>query len=503
VLKKLPKADKIICTIAIGYVILPIIIFIFGWTRIWISLPGTVIFCFLAYRLSKSLKDQDGISLRDHRLFWIAVLFFLALWVVLSGIGGYAFQNQDFWARNPIYRDLCNYSWPVIYDLSQEPLHAQAVFGTDTVAFSYYFSWWLPIALVSKLFGLGETGRNFLLYIWSLTGVFLAFYLLWRKLQTKSFGLIAVFIGFSGLDAIPHILVSTILDGFMSVFPWTYHIEWWAGYFQYSSNSTQLFWVFNQSIPVWILIGLFLQLKDNKYLIGLIALSFAYSPWATLGMVPYAVWGSIKNKKAFFDSLNAVNILSTLYMMIVYGLFYGSSTGSKGVIGLIFGQYPDKAFDIVFWYSMFVVFEFGIYFIILGKKIREYEYGILTLIILVILPFIHILETDFVMRASIMPLYMTMFFILRFLYERSDDKVIRMKKMIMIFALCIGILTPLAEMDRSVLTTLTSDYYLREEVGSLGYFESTRTFYLYETQKQYFIYDYENTPFFRFIGKQK
>ncbi len=502
-LKKLPKADKIICGIAIGYVILPIVIFAFGWTRIWIALAGLVLFCFLAYRLYSSLTEAGDFSISDHRFLWIVAVLAFILWVVLSGIGGYAFQNQDFWARNPIYRDLCDYSWPVIYDLSQEPLHAQAVFGTDTVAFSYYFSWWLPAALVSKLFRLGETGRSFFLYIWSLTGLFLAFYLVCRKLKRISPGIIAVFIGFSGLDAIPHILVSTILDGFMSVFPWTYHIEWWAGYFQYSSNSTQLFWVFNQSIPVWILIGLFLQLKDSKYLIGLIALSFAYSPWATLGMVPYAVWGSIKNKNAFIDSINVVNILSALYMMMVYGLFYGSSTGSKGFIGLIFGKYPDRVFDLVFWYALFAVFEFGIYYLVLGKKIREYENGILTIILLIILPFIYILDTDFVMRASIMPLFMTMFYILRYLSERSAEKYARFKKMIMIFALCIGALTPMAEIDRAVSKTLTSENYLQEEVGSLGYFESNRLLYLVDTQTQYFIYDYENTPFFRFIGKQK
>ncbi len=495
------KTDKLVCGMAIGYVILPVIVFAFGWTRLWIALIGLFLFCFLSYRLFLSLADAGNFSLSIYKPVWISAFVALALWVILSGIGGYAFQNQDFWARNPIYRDLCNYSWPVIYDLSHEPLHAQEVFGTGSVAFSYYFSWWLPVALVSKIFGIGELGRSFLLYIWALAGVFLAFYLVCRKLGKVSGCIVAVFIGFSGLDAIPHILINSILNGFISVFPWTYHIEWWADYFQYSSNTTQLFWVFNQAIPIWILIGLFLQLKDSKYLIGLISLSFAYSPWATLGMVPFAVWGSVRNKKAIKDSFNVVNIISAIYMMMVYGLFYGSSTGSEGYLGLIFGIYPGRTFDILFWYALFAFFEFGLFYIIIGKRIRDYEYGLLSVFLLLILPFLHILEIDFVMRASIMPLFMTMVFVLAFLNERSDDKRVRIKKYLLIIALCIGALTPLAEIGRSVSRTITYENYLQEEVGSLGYFESTRAFYLNETQKQYFIYDYENTPFFKYLAK--
>ena len=77
-LKKLPDADKIICGIAIGYVILPIVIFAFGWTRIWIALAGLVLFCFLAYRLYSSLTEAGDFSISDHRFLWIvAVLAFI------------------------------------------------------------------------------------------------------------------------------------------------------------------------------------------------------------------------------------------------------------------------------------------------------------------------------------------------------------------------------------------------------------------------------------------
>ena len=83
----------------------------------------------------------------------------LLIWVILSGIGSFLYQNSDFTHRNPIYHDLCNYNWPVLYNLSQSSVHA---------ALSYYFSWWLPPALIAKIFALGYTGQELLLYFWSM-----------------------------------------------------------------------------------------------------------------------------------------------------------------------------------------------------------------------------------------------------------------------------------------------------------------------------------------------
>ena len=39
------------------------------------------------------------------------------------------------------------------------------------------------------------------------------------------------------------------------------HIEWWARFYQFSSFTTQLFWVFNQAVPAWIATLLVLSTK--------------------------------------------------------------------------------------------------------------------------------------------------------------------------------------------------------------------------------------------------
>ncbi|MCR4791483.1 MAG: hypothetical protein K5871_01900 [Lachnospiraceae bacterium] len=490
--------DKTAIVASLCYVTLPIIIFLFGWTAVWVALIGTVILCLLAVGLYRSIEfNEEFLALSSKWKFWVPVFILVIIWTALSGIGGYSYQNDDFWARNPIYRDLSTYSWPVYYDLSKEPDFVQEMCGNSTVAFSYYFTWWLPASLISKLFGLEETFRNYVLLVWSVIGLFLCAYLICRRIRKTSWGIIAVFIGFSGLDAIPYLFSVNNPSKFI----WIYHIEWWADLFQYSSNTTQLFWVFNQSIPIWILIGLLLQLKNNKYLGGLVALSFAYSPWATLGMVPYAIAGSLKKKNEIKSNLNPVNILSALFMMVVFGLFYGSSTGSSGFYGTIFGYYPERIAEILFKYVLFIVFEFGIYYLLLGKSASKKEYIIVTLAELFIIPLIYIIDTDFVMRSTIMPLFMTMIYILEFIYGKSDEKALKIRKKILIAALCIGALTPLAEINRSVLVTYNYGVVTNEKVGSLGYFNENIPIYIQWTRDQYFVYDYEDSAFYRFIGK--
>lgn len=211
---------------------------------------GGVATCWFAFNYIFKLFPSKNrvINFFDKRYlnFWIIVLAVVAVWVYLSGIGSFVFQNGDYWVRNPIFRDLSTYQYPVIYDLSKESEAVQRICGSERVAFSYYFCWWLPVSYASKLFGLSETARNVLLYLWAVLGILATVYLICRKIGKCTYIVPVVLIVFSGLDIVPWLLKNNIFSNL----PWTTHIEWWAGYFQYSSNTTQLFWVFNQSIPI-------------------------------------------------------------------------------------------------------------------------------------------------------------------------------------------------------------------------------------------------------------
>ena len=64
---------------------------------------------------------------------------------------------------------------------------------------------------------------------------------------------IGIMIFFSGLDIIGCFIQEWNFQSFASIL----HLEWWLEGFQFSSNTTCLFWVYNQAVPAWIATLLF------------------------------------------------------------------------------------------------------------------------------------------------------------------------------------------------------------------------------------------------------
>lgn len=488
---KIKNIDDLLVKVAELYVVLPIVIFMFGWLKLWIACIGTIILGVFFYKINESIVPKESLINKKNIIFWIIVIIIACIWVYLSGIGSFVFQNDDYWVRNPIFRDLSTYQWPVIYDLSKESQIVQQLCGNSKVAFSYYFCWWLPVALISKVFCFGEIGRNFLLYLWAVLAIFLIVYLLCRKVNKCSLIVPLVFVFFSGLDIIPYCLLNR-------VFPIVDHLERWATFFQYSSNTTQLFWVFNQSLPIWVMVALILQLKDNRYIAGLSSLAFAYSPWATMGMVPIAIAGSFKDKKVIKNIFNMVNLAVPSIMLIVFGSFYMSSTGSNGFFGTIFGQYPDSKKMIVYMYAIFIFIEFGLYFLIIHSDRKKYDYYWVTLIELLFFPLFVIRDYNFTMRGTIPALFLLMYFVIKYLI---DNREMKLKKILLIIFLVIGSYTPITEINRTIKNTIGSSMYLQEEVGSFGNIQTTSEERILVAKDQFFIYNYKNSIFFKYLSK--
>ena len=173
--------DKIFVFLGLTYLFASLLVFFNTFLNLW-GILFSIVFVYFFYKLYLSLirKDIDLFNKKDI-VYWIIAVILIMTWVFLSGIGGFAYQNDDFWARNAIYRDLINYDWPVIYDLSLEPDYVVNLLGTDKVAFSYYYIFWLPIALISKTFNLSWSESNLLLYFYVVLGLLLVLYFLFSK----------------------------------------------------------------------------------------------------------------------------------------------------------------------------------------------------------------------------------------------------------------------------------------------------------------------------------
>jgi hypothetical protein len=67
-------------------------------------------------------------------------------------------------------------------------------------------------------------------------------------------------------------------------------LEWWAVIFQYSSITTQLYFVFNQCIPAWIITLLIIDQKNSRNIFFYYSILIFYGPFPFIGLFPVVVY---------------------------------------------------------------------------------------------------------------------------------------------------------------------------------------------------------------------
>ncbi|MBR3040948.1 MAG: hypothetical protein IKI20_09935 [Lachnospiraceae bacterium] len=352
------------------------------------------------------------------------------LYAFFCGIGRLWAQSKDYPWRNAIFRDLILRDWPVMYPKFKGAL-------------VYYIGQWLPAALPGKLarvFGAGEDAAflvgNIALLIYVTIGLSILFLLLISYFKPKKNGamilVIIAFIFFSGMD---------ILGSLEPLGANGYHLEWWADIYQYSSFTTCMCWVFNQSLIPWICMALLLKEKNVSQYI-LIGMSCLISgPFPFIGYFIYAIVFGIKrlvldirNKqgKVFLKNLFSLsNILSTILVFPFVGSFLLSNViiGGEEAIGVATavdrsgGAVP--VFSAAWIYLKFILVEFGVYAILIAWKYKKNLMFCVTVLILLIFPFFRMgYSTDFTMRASIPAIFMMYVFCVKFLLEEKDEVLI-------------------------------------------------------------------------------
>ena len=129
--------------ISLLYLLIPFLIFCLGFLKTYISVGITLIFLWLIIRnLLQATRERQSLSLSRRTLGF--TLTIILLWVALSGIGGFAFQNTDFHIRNAIFRDLIQFKWPVKYFTNPTD-------PSISYTLTYYIGFWLPAALMGKI----------------------------------------------------------------------------------------------------------------------------------------------------------------------------------------------------------------------------------------------------------------------------------------------------------------------------------------------------------------
>lgn len=426
---------NVLLRIAFIYMLLNIGIFICGWLKIYYSIPLCLLLLIVLFILLKMTdKINDKISI-DFRFFLIAIIIIFA-WCVLSGQGGFFYQQGDWTARNPIYHDLIQKEWPVIY--------------SDNSMLCYYIGYWQIPALICKILNCNLFFSDIILLLYTFFSILLIFLLLLKITKANSIGkqltVLMVFIFFSGLDFIPQ-LVHNYKHGLPflnNVYGISESYYFNIAKVQYNANSTELSWVFNQTVPAWISACLYVILKDNKrfYAIILFPLVF-FSPFVFIGLAfimfivlikEYIIDKSIVWKDIFCP----VNLLQISYFVIFLLYFLSNLLTPKleeAGMKLTF-QFLNVS---IIWYLLFAFFEFFIFTVLIYKKYIKDEVFIGVNLLLLILPFlVYGRYNDLCMRVAIIPLFILMIYCIDYLFISNS-----WEKYALIVALSFGSIVPI------------------------------------------------------------
>lgn len=471
------KYDKILYTLGILFLVVPIIIQLFFWYNRIISIPCIILLLIATLLVIKKfsyLEPEEYQKIFNKRkLLFIFILIIIIN--VMSGAGGLFYQNWDYHGRNAIFRDLIENSWPVKYDYSGFQ-YESSIFGTEGIL-NYYFAFWLPGALIGKIFGFKIA--NLFMLLWQTIGVILFFYYVFRLMRNCKYRYFFVFIAFGGLNVIGHIIMNSHWG--LPITPiGTAHIDTSMGTFCMSSFITQLFWVFNQSIPAWIAVTLFLQQKDYRTCGFFFALLVPFGPFPMLGFLylifSYIIFGkkldsfiNLKRIKELITIENFFACLSVLPIVFMYTL----NESKKGMF-IIDAIKNGTIKEMLFCYTMFVLLEFLVYIIIINKK--NYKPLIMCFIYFAIAPLFYIGGADLGNRSTIPLLIVLYILVIKYLdkMQRTNKKNF-IKQNTLISILLIAFMTNFNEFYRSVNYT-----YKNYKTGNSNYSDAYNSFREFE-----------------------
>ena len=138
------KPISVLETIALGYLFIPIFVFMLSWIKLWISIPLVALILIVLCKTlfdKKSSENDLGIRITPQLIIYSVICFVLVL--LLSyyiGEGGFTPQPFDSIKHNYILKDLIDNSWPVRYELQGEK-----------GVLCYYIAGYLMPALFGKL----------------------------------------------------------------------------------------------------------------------------------------------------------------------------------------------------------------------------------------------------------------------------------------------------------------------------------------------------------------
>ena len=425
------------------YLFLPVPIFLLGFLLPWAGVPAAV-FALVAFVIFRPFGSTDKPRWCGQLLVGSAVLVvFAAAWTSLGGAGHIFHANGIDWVpRYGVLRDLVVNDWPPRYlDESNNELILRAPVG-------YY----LVPALLGKLSGIAWADLFLLLWTW--LGVSLFFLANFAGTLGRRLSALILFAAASGLDIVGFLWMS---DGYLPN-P-GYHIEWWAGRIQYSSNTTLLFWVPNHALPGWIAAAWLWRFRDDPRFIARLPVLFLpvmlWSPLPAIGLLPLAMVAAwlqwYRGSAQWAEFFKSLLLVAPAAGLVAAYLLMGAGKINAGVSAALQGQSASEmGFDI--WRSLiFFMLEAGLFGMLALQRNRS-PLMIASLVVLAVLPLFSVgPNNDLAMRGSTPALTILWMVLIDELTARPSQRALSsLMRGVLVILWLLGMATPFQEIYRAL-----------------------------------------------------
>lgn len=455
---KLHIQFKTVVTIAYAVLLIPILIFFFGWLKWYYAILFSFILLGGMWHIYRSdyLGRTESLDISFKTFLVIAVI--IGLWILISGNSGVSVSNYDTPWRRAILRDLIDFNWPVYYDNTSNYL-------------VYYHIFWMVPALIGKIFGWHAALIAQAAWLWIIIMVsfLLISFLLHADSSKLLFLICIVIVGWSGLNALGCIFMQQAgwnarpfcLSRNESYCDFLFNGE--SFNYHYRSNEDFLCENYNQ-LPIWLVVPLMLENRKIKNYAFIGILLLPYSPWGVIGiailMMIDAVHQSItyiKNKhikELFFDIFSIPNVCILASVGIVFGFYFSGSSrlsdsgAGFGILTLSKFDFPRTIGLVVFWLC-----EFGIYYMFLWKKNKKDHLFVWSLPALMLIPICwagNIGGRDFCMNVSLPILYLLMIYMIIYLKDHVMENILTLKNLALLACLFIAFSTPVLDWGNKI-----------------------------------------------------
>ncbi|TJZ77403.1 hypothetical protein [Chitiniphilus eburneus] len=333
---------------------------------------------------------------KENSFYWVisALVAGILIWIAGFSRNQFAWDWFKHWA---ILNEISRNDWPVSLELQG-----------STHYLRYYVGAYLLPALLVKTFSIITPKIAFCGYLFLGYVIICKMVLSRYVVPTRAVCALLFILALGGADFYAEHLLRALKD--MPSAPFLgIHSERWAydnlGLpIEYSSIITALIWVPHQSIPTFIFI--LMALRHQQFSLSFLAATFCllaiWTPYGMIGALPIVLWLFWSRRFELGSILNIVTFVTFSAAALVVALYLSSDMPMGGACITCISQRLPKLNELLF----FLLAELGIFVFILRRNIYRDRLCLISLIILLILPFTYGNTSDFVMRVSLGPIFL-------------------------------------------------------------------------------------------------